>query len=122
MAILPIGAFRPQWFMGEVHMSPEEAVRAHLQLGARISIASHFGTFRLADDGEDEPVQRLREAMCHAELNEKEFWVLACGEGRNLPAESASDDPQETGDLTRGKFQFEKRACSSRDGGLQVRM
>ena len=95
MAILPIGAFRPQWFMGEVHMSPEEAVQAHLQLGARVSIASHFGTFRLADDGEDEPVQRLRAAMPHAELDEKEFWVLACGEGRNLPAESASDDPQE---------------------------
>ena len=90
IAILPIGAFRPEWFMGEVHMSPREAVEAHLSLSARVSVAGHFGTFRLADDGEDEPVQILREVLSQTELGNSEFWVLGFGEGRELsaPAES----------------------------------
>ena len=49
--------------MGEVHMSPRDAVEAHLALQARVSVASHFGTFRLADDGQDEPVQFLQHVL-----------------------------------------------------------
>jgi L-ascorbate metabolism protein UlaG (beta-lactamase superfamily) len=86
LAILPIGAYRPEWFMGEVHMSPDQAVAAHLAVGARVSVASHFGTFDLADDGQDEPLEVLREALQRTNLRESEFWVLGFGEGRNLPA------------------------------------
>ena len=64
LAILPIGAFRPEWFMGEVHMSPQDAVDAHFALGLAISVASHFGTFPLADDGDDEAVEDLQETFC----------------------------------------------------------
>jgi L-ascorbate metabolism protein UlaG (beta-lactamase superfamily) len=85
VAILPIGAFRPEWFMGEVHMSPAQAVEAHLKLGARISVASHFGTFRLADDGQDEPVEALQEA---SKGKTDDFWVLGFGEGRDVPPRS----------------------------------
>jgi L-ascorbate metabolism protein UlaG (beta-lactamase superfamily) len=79
VAILPIGAYRPEWFMGEVHMSPEEAVDAHLLLAARVSLASHFGTFALADDGEDEPGEVLQEALRRKNLR-GEFRVLQFGE------------------------------------------
>ena len=58
-ALLPIGAYEPRWFMSPVHMSPEEAVKAHDSLGAKISIAIHHGTFQLADDGVDTPKKRL---------------------------------------------------------------
>jgi len=85
LAILPIGAYRPEWFMGEVHMSPGQAVEAHRQLGARISVASHFGTFPLADDGMDEPVEVLHEVVRHIQLGESEFRVLGFGEGWQLP-------------------------------------
>ena len=87
LAILPIGAFRPEWFMGEVHMSPEEAVKAHLQLAARVSVASHFGTFRLADDGEEEPVERLRMALKETDLRETEFWVPSPGVAQEISAQ-----------------------------------
>ncbi|HUI40440.1 MAG TPA: MBL fold metallo-hydrolase [Terriglobia bacterium] len=60
LALLPIGAFRPEWFMGPVHMSPDDALRAHRVLGAGTSVAIHHGTFRLADDGETEAADRLR--------------------------------------------------------------
>lgn len=63
LAILPIGAFRPVWFMRAVHISPSEAVRAAQALGARVSIPMHYGTFHLGDDGQDEPAEVLRRAL-----------------------------------------------------------
>jgi L-ascorbate metabolism protein UlaG (beta-lactamase superfamily) len=59
LALLPIGAYEPRWFMAPVHMAPEEALRAHQILGAKTSIAIHHGTFQLADDGIDTPQIRL---------------------------------------------------------------
>jgi L-ascorbate metabolism protein UlaG (beta-lactamase superfamily) len=61
LALLPIGAYEPRWFMRPVHMSPEDAVRAHRILGAGTSIAIHHGTFQMADDGLDTPKKRLSE-------------------------------------------------------------
>ncbi len=61
LAFLPIGAYEPVWFMSPIHMSPDEAVRAHQILEAKTSIAIHHGTFQLADDAIDTPKRRLRE-------------------------------------------------------------
>jgi L-ascorbate metabolism protein UlaG (beta-lactamase superfamily) len=84
LALLPIGAFRPEWFMGPIHMSPEEAISAQRILCARASIAIHFGTFALADDGQMEPVDRLRSRL--NELHQPDLiWVLKEGEGRSIP-------------------------------------
>jgi L-ascorbate metabolism protein UlaG (beta-lactamase superfamily) len=84
LAFLPLGAYRPEWFMGPVHISPSDAVRAHKELGAATSIGIHFGTFRLADDGEDEPVTELQRALDH-EKERLRFWILDAGEGRDIP-------------------------------------
>jgi len=59
LALLPIGAYLPHWFMSPVHMGPVDAVRAHEILRAQTSIAIHHGTFQLADEGLDTPKQRL---------------------------------------------------------------
>jgi L-ascorbate metabolism protein UlaG (beta-lactamase superfamily) len=61
VAILPIGAYLPRWFMGRVHMGPDEAVKASTILQPETSIAIHHGTFQLADDAVDTPARRLRE-------------------------------------------------------------
>jgi L-ascorbate metabolism protein UlaG (beta-lactamase superfamily) len=61
LALLPIGAYQPRWFMSPVHMDPDEAIRAHAILAAKTSIAIHHGTFQLADESLDTPEQRLRE-------------------------------------------------------------
>ena len=63
VALLPIGAYLPRWFMKSAHISPAEAVDAHFAVRARTSIAMHYGTFRLGDDGETEPVDDLRAAL-----------------------------------------------------------
>src|SRR6266513_572097 len=59
LALLPIGAYQPRWFMAPVHMGPDEAVRAHEILGAKNSIATHHGTFQLTDEGIDTPKREL---------------------------------------------------------------
>ena len=61
-AILPIGAYEPRWFMKSQHMNPAEAVEAHLELGTPLSLAAHWGTFQLTDEGIEEPVRALAEA------------------------------------------------------------
>lgn len=63
IALLPIGAYKPEWFMSPVHMSPVQAVEAHRILAPERSVAIHWGTFQLADDGYDEPVVDLRKAL-----------------------------------------------------------
>jgi L-ascorbate metabolism protein UlaG (beta-lactamase superfamily) len=59
LALLPIGAYEPRWFMSPVHMGPDEAVRAHQILGAETSIAIHHGTFQLTDESIDTPKKQL---------------------------------------------------------------
>jgi L-ascorbate metabolism protein UlaG (beta-lactamase superfamily) len=83
LALLPIGAYRPRWFMKSAHIEPAEAVKAHLALGASTSVAMHFGTFQLGDDGMLEPVQDLQRAIAAA--GSPRFWVLGEGEGREVP-------------------------------------
>jgi L-ascorbate metabolism protein UlaG (beta-lactamase superfamily) len=61
IALLPIGAYDAPTGR-EVHMNPEEAVRAFLELGARTMIPMHYGTFRLGYEPMDEPLQRLHAA------------------------------------------------------------
>lgn len=85
LALLPIGAFRPRWFMSPVHISPDEAILAHENLGALTSVAMHFGTFALGDDGETEPVEELERELAKRERAPR-FWVLGFGEGRQVPA------------------------------------
>ncbi|MEO8661771.1 MAG: MBL fold metallo-hydrolase [Bryobacteraceae bacterium] len=63
LALLPIGAYKPEWFMSPVHISPAQAVEAHLILQPQRSLAIHWGTFQLADDGADEPRQDLLHAL-----------------------------------------------------------
>jgi L-ascorbate metabolism protein UlaG (beta-lactamase superfamily) len=84
LALLPIGAYLPRWFMSPVHMCPDEAVRAHLDLGAEASLAIHWGTFPLADDGQDEPLEALREALAAADVPGERFRALGFGEGWDL--------------------------------------
>jgi L-ascorbate metabolism protein UlaG (beta-lactamase superfamily) len=85
LALLPIGAYLPGWFMCPVHISPSEAVEVHHILQARVSMAIHFGTFALGDDGEFEPVLDLRKALGDKTDSHAHFWVLEHGEGRDVP-------------------------------------
>lgn len=82
-ALLPIGAYLPRWFMRPVHISPHEAVDAHFALNARTSIAMHFATFHLGDDGYDAPANDLRAAV--AERGGPDIRIVEHGTGIDIP-------------------------------------
>jgi L-ascorbate metabolism protein UlaG (beta-lactamase superfamily) len=85
LALLPIGAFQPWWYMHEVHMDPHHAVRAHRVLEATRSLAIHYGVFPLGTDLQHEPVEELAVALAEEGVDPEEFWVLAPGECREVP-------------------------------------
>jgi L-ascorbate metabolism protein UlaG (beta-lactamase superfamily) len=89
LALLPIGAYRPRWFMAEAHIDPEEAVCAHETVGAATSVAVHFATFAQADDGEFEPQEALREALSRRTGPGPRFLLLDNGESVDVPPASA---------------------------------
>lgn len=80
LALLPIGAYEPRWFMADVHLNPEEAVLAHRDLRSEHSIAMHFGTFRLTYEGVDQPLIDLQLALEHHAIPPGEFDVLTPGQ------------------------------------------
>jgi len=79
VALLPIGAYVPGWFMSPIHISPQEAVQVHIDLGADISIGMHQNTFPLADDGMTQPVEDLQKALRAASLTDRDFMILQEG-------------------------------------------
>jgi L-ascorbate metabolism protein UlaG (beta-lactamase superfamily) len=67
-----------------MHVNPEEAVRAHIDLHAHHSVAMHWGTFRLTDELLDEPPRKLDEALAKAGLTRAQFTVMKHGETLKL--------------------------------------
>jgi len=84
LALLPIGAYEPRWFMHVVHMNPAEAVQAHVDLGAPESIGIHFGTFQLTTEGIDDPLRALEDARRANSIPPSRFRTLGFGESLRL--------------------------------------
>lgn len=79
-ALLGIGAYLPRWFMAPVHMDPAEAVIAYKDLGAKLGIGMHFGTFQQSSEGFDQPQKDLKEALNKEMLSQDCFIILQEGE------------------------------------------
>ncbi|MCY9667050.1 MBL fold metallo-hydrolase [Paenibacillus alginolyticus] len=79
-ALMPIGAYEPEWFMGMQHVTPEEAIQAFLDVGAETFIPMHYGAFRLADDTPQEALDRLFADWRRRELDSSRLKLLKHGE------------------------------------------
>lgn len=84
LAAIPIGAYEPRWFMKYQHVDPEEAVRIHIDVQTKRSVAIHWGTFALANEHYLEPPVKLSEALERYGLKTEDFFVLKHGESRYL--------------------------------------
>jgi N-acyl-phosphatidylethanolamine-hydrolysing phospholipase D len=89
LVMLPIGAYEPRWFMGAVHMNPEDAVMAYRDITRATntlppSLALHWGTFRLTDEPVEEPPVKLARLWKEAGLPADANWTFMHGETRRL--------------------------------------
>ena len=80
LALLPIGAYEPRWFMKPFHMNPAEAVEAFRLCGALQAIGHHWGTFRLTDEGWHDPPEALTAALAAAGVPAERFRTMLPGE------------------------------------------
>ncbi len=85
IALLPIGAYEPRWFMKDQHVNPAESVQIFKDIGCKQAMAVHWGTFQLTDEALDEPPRALASARQAAGLTEAEFFTLAIGQTQPLP-------------------------------------
>ncbi|MGZ3362873.1 MAG: MBL fold metallo-hydrolase, partial [Xanthobacteraceae bacterium] len=80
LAILPIGAYEPRWFMRDQHMNPSDAVKALDDCGAQAALAHHHGTFQLTDEAIDAPLIALHAALDDAGIPRERFVALKPGQ------------------------------------------
>ncbi len=80
VALIPIGAYAPRWFMADQHADPDEAVRIMLDLGARHAIGIHWGSFRLTDEAHEEPVTLLHAALARHGIDLSRFPAASPGD------------------------------------------
>jgi L-ascorbate metabolism protein UlaG (beta-lactamase superfamily) len=80
LALLPIGAYEPRWFMRNSHMNPEEAVRALELSGAAQAFGHHWGTFHLTNEPVEQPAIDLAAALAVGGVPAERFAALRPGE------------------------------------------
>ncbi|WP_083460508.1 MBL fold metallo-hydrolase [Gulbenkiania mobilis] len=85
MALIPVGAYAPRWFMKAQHVNPDEAVRIFREVGARRAIGVHWGTFLLTDEPIEQPMADLAAARQVHGVSVADFSLMAIGETRPLP-------------------------------------
>jgi N-acyl-phosphatidylethanolamine-hydrolysing phospholipase D len=93
LAMLPIGAYAPRWFMRPVHVAPAEAIAAYQTIRAvfapghrSLMAAMHWGTFKLSDEPMDEPPRQVREEWTRLGLDPDQLWIPRHGETREIQA------------------------------------
>lgn len=89
LAIMPIGAYEPRWFMKAQHQNPEEAIAGFGLSGAAFGIGHHFGTFQLTNEGIDDPPKALATAMSAAGIGNERFKGLRPGQQFEIPRAGA---------------------------------
>jgi L-ascorbate metabolism protein UlaG (beta-lactamase superfamily) len=85
VALLPIGAYAPRWFMAAQHTDPREAVQMMIDLGARDAIGIHWGSFQLTDEAREEPVVLLHAALAERGIDGARFRAATPGDAFDFP-------------------------------------
>ncbi len=103
IGLIPIGGYSPRWFMESVHVDPAQAIQIHRDIGARVSIGMHWGTFQMTSEPMMEPKQLLEQQLAAEQLSADAFITLAIGESRRWP-QLAAPARQPTPSLVKTAF------------------
>jgi L-ascorbate metabolism protein UlaG (beta-lactamase superfamily) len=79
VALIPIGAYAPRWFMAAQHVDPAEAVRIFFHVGADRALGIHWGTFQLTDEARGAAVEELTAALQVAGIAHERFVAAEAG-------------------------------------------
>ncbi|RZM08081.1 MAG: hypothetical protein EOP67_72270, partial [Sphingomonas sp.] len=79
VALIPIGAYEPRWFMAPQHVNPAEAVRILRDVGGSRALGIHWGTFQLTDEAREAPVEALAAALDEAGIPRDRFVAAQPG-------------------------------------------
>ncbi|XP_014679341.1 PREDICTED: N-acyl-phosphatidylethanolamine-hydrolyzing phospholipase D-like isoform X2 [Priapulus caudatus] len=93
VATIPIGCYEPRWYMCPQHVNPEEAVKIHMDIRAKQSVAIHWGTFNLSNEEYDQPVKDLHEARAKKLADATSFIVLKHGQTKTFPSGASGRNP-----------------------------
>jgi len=85
LAMIPIGAYEPEWYNAVYHVNPAEALQAYLDLNARYFAAMHWGTFDQSEERLSDPPRELLREVRRRGVDEDKIWVFAFGETRSIP-------------------------------------
>ncbi len=86
LAVIPIGAYEPRWFMRDAHVDPAESVQIFTDCEAHQALAHHWGTFQLTAEAIDDPPRQLAEALAARGIPPERFRVQRPGEAFDVPA------------------------------------
>ncbi|WP_407941232.1 MBL fold metallo-hydrolase [Mesorhizobium xinjiangense] len=89
LAVLPIGAYEPRWFMQGQHQNPDEAVRGMKLAGAAFAAGCHWGTFQLTNEPIEEPRDLLHTALDLHGVDRERFRAMLPGEVWDIPSAAA---------------------------------
>ncbi len=92
-SLLPIGAYLPRYMMIDNHMSPDDAVKAHIDLKSPASMGIHYGTFALADEGQRQPITDLAQARSQRSISEAQFWAGELGIVKRITLNPVNNQP-----------------------------
>lgn len=93
LALLPIGAYEPRWFMKDQHVNPQESAQIFQDIGCKRAMAVHWGTFQLTDEALDEPPRALTQALHQQGIGKDRFQAVAVGTSWILPDRRSSGTP-----------------------------
>lgn len=85
LSLLPIGAYKPNWFFKEMHTSPDEAVKIFTMLNSAQAIPMHYDTFQLSDEAYQDPLNDLKSALIKHNVSADKFHIMKPGESWNVP-------------------------------------